>query len=274
MFLGHQGWLLSTATTHVLVDPLLTAGFGHGGGLGWVYPPRRVDLAAFPPLDAVIVTHEHDDHFDLPSLACIDRAVPVYLSARSSIAAHEVLGHMGFGVRPLHADRTLALGDLRYGTFAADHRGAGQGDEWDVFPFVAHDTEGHGSLLSSIDVAPPPGMLAAVAQRVPRPGIWAHANNVTSSRFQDLAPASPARPDDREALARVAVRRRAQVVAQWGAPVATLVCGGGWSFGGERAWLDHHAFPLPHEVIGAALAEVDAEHPVLVPVPGQTITTQ
>lgn len=29
-FLGHQGWLLRTASTHVLVDPLLTEGFGCG----------------------------------------------------------------------------------------------------------------------------------------------------------------------------------------------------------------------------------------------------
>lgn len=273
-FLGHQGWLLSTATTNVLVDPLLTERFGHGGLLGLVYPPRRIDLARFPPIDAVVLTHEHDDHFDIPSLNRIARSIPVYLSARSSVAAHEILADMGFSVRPLHCEQPLRIGDLRYRTFAADHHGSGQGDEWDVFPFVAYDDAGHGSLMSSVDVALPGDMLATVRQLVPRPGVWAYANNVTSDRFQNASHPAHALPDDAPALARVAVRRYEHVERHWGPPVATLVCGGGWSFEGERAWIDHHAFPLGPERIRHALLASDSARPVLVPAPGQAVVTQ
>lgn len=273
VFLGHQGWLLSAGATHVLVDPLLTERFGHGGSLGVVYPPRRIDPNTFPPIDAVILTHEHDDHFDIPSLNRIDRATPIYLSARSSIAAREILAHMGFCVHPLHADHTHPIGDLRYRTFAADHRGTGQGDEWDVFPFVAYDAAGHGSMMSSVDVAPTEAMLGALRQIVPRPGIWAHANNVTSTRYQLAEDPAPALPDDGDALARVVARRYARVEQHWGPPVATLLCGGGWSFGGERAWLDRHAFPLSSERIRAALVDADPSRPVWVAAPGQSVVT-
>jgi len=270
-FLGHQGWLLRTATTAVLVDPLLTERFGHGGLLGSIFPPRRIDLAGFPPIDAVIITHEHDDHFDIPSLHRLDRSIPIYLSARASHAAREILEAMGSSVHPLHADQTLELGDLRYRTVCADHRDGRHGDEWDVFPFVAYDTGDHGSLLSSIDVAMPEAMLEVARRLVPRPGLWAYANNTTSTRFQNASGPAHALPDDGDRLARVAVRRHAQLEQHWGALAATLICGGGWSFGEERAWLDHHAFPLDPQRIRAALLEGEPAGPVVVPAPGHTM---
>src|SRR5262249_48600652 len=97
-FLGHQGWLFSTATTRLLVDPLLTAHIGHGGVVGRVYPPRIFDLDAFPAIDAVLLTHEHEDHFDIPSLNRLDRGIPIVLSQRSSGAARAILDEMGFRV--------------------------------------------------------------------------------------------------------------------------------------------------------------------------------
>ena len=120
--LGHQGWLLSSASTRVLVDPLLGDRMGHGGHVGPMYPPRRIDFAAFPAVDAVILSHEHDDHFDIPTLHRLDRRIPVYLSSRASTAANALLRDMGFTVHPLRPNSTLAIGDLRYRSFVADHR--------------------------------------------------------------------------------------------------------------------------------------------------------
>ncbi len=270
-FLGHQGWLLRTATTAILIDPLLTERFGHGGLLGSVFPPRRIDLPAFPSIDAVILSHEHDDHFDIPSLHRLERSIPIYLSARASGAAREILGAMGASVHPLQADQTLEIGDLRYHTVCADHRDGRHGDEWDVFPFLAYDTAGHGSLLSSIDVGMPERMLETMGRLVPRPGLWAYANNTTNTRFQDASGPAHALPEDGELLARVAVRRRARIEHHWGSVAATLICGGGWSFGEDRAWLDRHAFPLDPQRIRAALLDDDASSTALVPTPGATM---
>jgi L-ascorbate metabolism protein UlaG (beta-lactamase superfamily) len=67
-FLGHQGWMFSAHESRILVDPLLCDGFGHDGVIGEVYPPRVIDLSRFPAIDAVLITHEHEDHFNIPTL--------------------------------------------------------------------------------------------------------------------------------------------------------------------------------------------------------------
>ena len=139
-FLGHQGWSLSTQDAHVLVDPLLTDGFGHGGLAGRVFPPRSFDLERMPKVDAVWLTHEHDDHFDLPSLARLERSIPVHISGRSSVAMRAVLQEMGFMVHAVEPDTVSEFGDLKLRTFVADHRNTPMSDEWDVLPFLCSKT--------------------------------------------------------------------------------------------------------------------------------------
>ncbi len=112
-FLGHQGWAFQSEHACILVDPLLHEEFGHAQALEYrVFPPRVFTYAALPPLDAVILTHEHDDHFDIPSLALLERTIPIYLSARSSIAARQILETMGFTVHPLVPGVATRFGDL------------------------------------------------------------------------------------------------------------------------------------------------------------------
>src|SRR5262245_1541959 len=117
-FLGHQGWLFSTSTTRLIVDPLLTPSFGHGGAIGQIYPPRLIRFDEFPPIDAVLLTHEHEDHFDIPSLNRLDRRIPILLSTGSSCAAGQILTEMGFEVRRCAAGEQIGLGDLEVHLFA------------------------------------------------------------------------------------------------------------------------------------------------------------
>ncbi|GFK94996.1 hypothetical protein NNJEOMEG_02844 [Fundidesulfovibrio magnetotacticus] len=71
---GHSTVLLQTGGANLLTDPVWserTGPFGRG--------PRRVrapglELDALPSLDAVLVTHNHYDHLDLPTLAALARA--------------------------------------------------------------------------------------------------------------------------------------------------------------------------------------------------------
>ncbi len=271
-FLGHQGWLCSTKHTSIMIDPLLTADFGHGGHLGRVYPPRELDVARFPPIDAVVITHEHDDHFDVPSLHRLEREIPIYLSARSSPAAHALLADMGFGVRTFHADAQLEIGDFRYHTFCVDHSSGAGGDEWDAFPFVLHDTQRHGCLASSVDVQPSAAMLARLGELGAK-GLWCVANNTTSYASTNLTHRTNVRSDN-EAASRVAASRYRKLLEQWGPPLATLMCGGGWSFPSERAAMNHSVFTVDSEHVCKTLSTWWPEHLFAAVRPGDTFTME
>jgi len=68
-YVGHATFLIRTNGFTALTDPLWSAHAGPFGRLG----PRRVrapglPLDGLPPLDAVLVSHGHYDHMDLPTL--------------------------------------------------------------------------------------------------------------------------------------------------------------------------------------------------------------
>lgn len=74
-FVGHATILLQLRGANLLTDPIWSARAGPFGRLG----PRRVRpaalaLDALPALRAVLVSHNHYDHLDLPTLRALDRA--------------------------------------------------------------------------------------------------------------------------------------------------------------------------------------------------------
>jgi Beta-lactamase superfamily domain len=155
-YLGWQGWQLASARTRLLVDPLLVDEVGNGPRgrrLNFhFWPPRSFNLTALPPIDAVFLTHEHEDHFSVASLARIDRAIPIWLSARSSRAARTLLAEMGFAVRLVAPDATLRLGDLEVCLFGPDHVGPFPNNEWDTLAYAVRDAHGDGAFFTNVDV--------------------------------------------------------------------------------------------------------------------------
>src|SRR5262249_47694601 len=113
-YLAHHGWLISTPTTNLLVDPSLQDRFGFTDAVEIrMYPPRRFAWDKSPAIDAVFITHEHEGHFDPATLSTLDRRVPIYLSARSSFAISRALTEMGFEtIRLANAGQRIAIGDL------------------------------------------------------------------------------------------------------------------------------------------------------------------
>ena len=73
-FIGHSTFLLQFDGLTVLTDPMFAARAGPFGLLG----PRRarppaLALTALPPIDVVLVTHNHYDHLDLATLQWLAR---------------------------------------------------------------------------------------------------------------------------------------------------------------------------------------------------------
>jgi L-ascorbate metabolism protein UlaG (beta-lactamase superfamily) len=73
-FIGHSTFLIRTASTVMITDPVFTA---HAGPFGRLGPPRvrppALAPAALPPIDLVLVSHNHYDHLQPSSLRLFRR---------------------------------------------------------------------------------------------------------------------------------------------------------------------------------------------------------
>ncbi len=267
-FLGHQGWLFQTETTRVLVDPLLCEDFGATHALEYrVWPPRVWALDKLSPIDAVILSHEHDDHFDIPSLAKISRAVPIYLSSRSSTAAGDILREMGFVVRPLVPGVAVAIGDLEIVPLTGDHLDVNCGDEWDTLPFLV--VHGDGSMFSMVDITLTQRHVEWAKARIPKPGIVSWTNNALD--WSHMAPYLGERVEGtQQCFVRMGMGRKL-IETVWGVPSAMVTCAGGFSFTGERAWLNQRVFCIDTEAVCTAMRQLYKHERFLSGVPGQTL---
>jgi hypothetical protein len=272
-FLGHQGWMFQTKRSCILVDPLLCEDFGQAQALQYrVYPPRVWRTEALPTVDAVVLTHEHDDHFDIPSLARLDRAIPMFLSSRSSTAARQILLEMGFQVQPLVPGRMVALGDLELTPFPGDHVSVDCGDEWDTLPFFVRDAAGSGNFFSMVDITLTEQHVMWAHTRAPRPVLVGWTNNALD--WTHMTDFVPARTDaTQECFTKMGFGHKL-ISVKWGTPGAMLMCAGGFSFHGERSWLNQKVFCVDNEAVCQMLAKIYPAEQFHATRPGQTFVME
>lgn len=269
--LGHHCWLLSTGTTSILVDPLLGDRFGFTDSVELrVYPPRVFDFSEFPPVEAVFITHEHEGHVDIPSLHRLDRRTPVHLSARSSVATRKLVSEMGFPLRLAHPGVAIDVGDLHLLPMTADQVRHGVIEEWDVLPYLVWDRAQHGSFFSNVDMRANPEMWRLASRTIARPGLWCHTTNASVVDFAFCWDMPPARSLD--AYVRKVMDDHGRLTEEWDAPAACMVVGGGWSFGGDQAWINRNHFPFENEQAAAILSALLPGDRVLAPQPGTRIS--
>jgi hypothetical protein len=272
-FVGHQGWVFRSKTACILVDPLLCEEFGHSQALDYrMYPPRQLQLERFPKVDAVFLSHEHDDHFDIPSLALLDRKIPIFLSSRSSVAGYKILVEMGFSVQPLVPGASLRFAELEFTPLCGDHVNTGTGDEWDTLPFLVEHTGKEGSFFSTVDCPPTPAHLQMVKSRVPKAGIVGWTNNALDpSHMCDFLPEQDKATEQFTQRLHAANREWSEL---WSPPSATLVCAGGFSFYGSREWLNQRVFCIDTERACQSLENMNPKQRFFATRPGQTFYMQ
>ncbi len=66
VWIGHATWALRLGGKLLVTDPIWSKSIS--GAVRRLSPPG-IELAAMPPVDIVLVTHDHRDHMDLPTLA-------------------------------------------------------------------------------------------------------------------------------------------------------------------------------------------------------------
>ena len=81
VFVNHATFLLQVDGLNILTDPLRSA---RSSPVSWIGPQRRISpglrFEDLPPIDLVLISHNHYDHMDLPTLGRLEEAYsPVFL---------------------------------------------------------------------------------------------------------------------------------------------------------------------------------------------------
>jgi len=117
-YVGHATVLIEIDGVRLLTDPVLRRRVGPLRRHGPV-PDRR----AIGDVDAVLISHLHHDHADVPSLRRLSRAVPVFASP----GAGDFLGGLGFGdIRELAPGEAGSVGEVRVTATEANHPAGGR----------------------------------------------------------------------------------------------------------------------------------------------------
>jgi L-ascorbate metabolism protein UlaG (beta-lactamase superfamily) len=114
-YVGHATVLVELDGVRLLTDPLLRRRVAH------LRRTTRVDMAPLRDLSAVLVSHAHHDHLDLPSLELLGRELPVIvprgLAPLLRKRRFEHVVEVGEG-------EELAIGGLTVRATHADHSGS------------------------------------------------------------------------------------------------------------------------------------------------------
>jgi L-ascorbate metabolism protein UlaG (beta-lactamase superfamily) len=129
-WLGHSTVLLNFYGLTILTDPTLMPRIGAGIGIATVGPKRLVsvplDFSELPPIDLLLLSHAHFDHFDMPTL----HKFPATAKAVTAKSTLDLFSHMKFrqNVTELRWGQATTLatahGDVRLEAFEVNHWGA------------------------------------------------------------------------------------------------------------------------------------------------------
>lgn len=87
-WLGHSTVLLEFAGRRILTDPVWGERASPVRGIGPKrFQPMPVSLAQLPPLDLVVLSHDHYDHLDYPTIRTLARATVPFLTSLG-VGAH------------------------------------------------------------------------------------------------------------------------------------------------------------------------------------------
>jgi L-ascorbate metabolism protein UlaG (beta-lactamase superfamily) len=124
-WIGHSTFLIHLEGTTILTDPVFSSKIGvcllglMTVGLRRFIPPA-LTIPELPPLDLVLVSHAHMDHYDIPSLRRLPRDVPLILARDTT----EFMDDLGFGqVQELDWGQTAVVDGVRIEAVPVKHWG-------------------------------------------------------------------------------------------------------------------------------------------------------
>jgi L-ascorbate metabolism protein UlaG (beta-lactamase superfamily) len=124
-WIGHSTFLINLEGTTILTDPVFSEKVGISLlGLATVglnrFVPPALTIRELPPIDLILVSHAHMDHYDIPSLRRLPRGVPTIL-ARDTTEFMEGLGYSQ--VQEMDWGQTAEVDGVRIEAVPAKHWG-------------------------------------------------------------------------------------------------------------------------------------------------------
>jgi UDP-MurNAc hydroxylase len=104
-FIGHASLLIEADGVTILMDPVFWD--PNYEGTNAMCPQREVNLKRLPLYDVIVVSHRHLDHFDIRTLASLDRRCTVLIPDRDPLLENSIK-RLGFERRLLLQDKQSA----------------------------------------------------------------------------------------------------------------------------------------------------------------------
>jgi len=108
----HAGYLFEAGSTQLIFDPIFESPFSVNC---YAFPKVAFDTTAISQLrlDAIFISHFHDDHCSIESLKLLNRSTPIYFYCLFD-ELFQILRGLGFqNVFPLHLNEAVSVGDFK-----------------------------------------------------------------------------------------------------------------------------------------------------------------
>ncbi len=236
--LGHASVVVELAEVTCLMDPVFTDPFEEGAVVSC--PKRSVYPDRLPPVDILIVSHRHPDHFDIPSLAQVPRDCDAICPADPLIVY--ALDKLGFPrLHPVHT-----MGEIRSADFELFPT---RSEVTSVREFGMVFRDVSGTFWNQVDSFPSGRTIEAIKQRFGDIDLlFAMYASQNFEFFENRATDFPFEAH-RVNLENV-LRIRPRMIAPGAA---------GFRFCGEHAWLNAFLFPIARERFVADLQRLAPE---------------
>lgn len=234
--LGHACVLVEMERATCLMDPVFEDPFEEGTVVSC--PRREIDFAALPPIDVVIISHSHLDHFDIPSLARLPRSCNVICPKDRAISY--VMKELGFA--KVHETAPMTRMVFEGYELMTTHSNVTNVVEMGV---VFKDRSG--TFWNQVDTVLAPETIKAVSQVAGRVDLFfaMHASQ-NFGFFESRATGFPHAMHELNLRTTLAVRPRVAV------PGAA-----GFRFCGPVEWCNAFLFPMSRERFVEDLARLD-----------------
>jgi L-ascorbate metabolism protein UlaG (beta-lactamase superfamily) len=248
--LGHASVLVELDGATCLMDPVLADPFEEGTVASC--PQRTIVADKLPPIDILVVSHRHPDHFDLASLARIDRRADAICPADPLIVY--ALEELGFeAIHPVHPMAPIV------------------GDGFELFPTrselpsipemgcVFHDRTG--TFWNQVDTPLATATIDAVRERFSGVDLlFAMYASQNFEFFESLTTRFPAETHQQNLEAVVHI-----------APRTVVPASAGFRFCGSHEWLNAFLFPISRGRFVDDLRAVSPRTDTVVMNPGDVI---